>query len=32
VNALLELLGSMHVVIELVRTGKVAIRRGPRPT
>ena len=32
VEALIELLRSMNVVVELIRTGRVGIRRGPKPT
>lgn len=32
VEALVELLRSMKVVVELVRTGRIAVRRGSRPT
>lgn len=32
VEALIELLRSMNVVVELIRTGKIAVRRGPKLT
>ncbi len=32
VEALIELLRSLNVVVELIRTGKIAVRRGPKLT